>query len=176
MTSDLTGLALAAQAGDRVALNAFVRAAQYDVWRLCAHLVGRADADDVAQETFVRALRALSSFRGESSARTWLLSIAHRTAVDHIRRAQRRRLLAGRLRTRTRNEPVVPDGAASTELDALLAAIAVERREAFVLTQLIGLSYDEAARVLDVPLGTIRSRVARARADLIDAWGDEAVG
>ncbi len=86
MTSDaLTGLALRAQAGDRVALSDFVRATQDDVWRLCAHLTSPAQADDVTQEVYLRALRALPRFRGESSARTWLLAIARNTAIDSVR-------------------------------------------------------------------------------------------
>src|SRR4051812_25312215 len=96
---DLTALALAARGGNRTALASFIRASQPDVWRLCAHLNGRQEADDLTQDVYARALRALSSYRGEASARTWLLSIAHRTCVDHVRSAQRRRLLLGRLRT-----------------------------------------------------------------------------
>jgi RNA polymerase sigma-70 factor (ECF subfamily) len=167
---DLTSLALAAGGGDRVALAAFVRASQAEVWRLCAHLTDRDAADDVTQDAYMRVLGALPSFRGDSSARTWLLSIAHRACADHIRRVQRRRVLLGALHDR--RPPAVtpaPDGA--IELDLVLATLDPGRRAAFVLTQLLGLEYQEAAEVMDVPIGTVRSRVARARVQLIDALG-----
>jgi RNA polymerase sigma-70 factor (ECF subfamily) len=137
---------------------------------LCAHLTDRDAADDVTQDAYMRVLGALPSFRGDSSARTWLLSIAHRACADHIRRVQRRRVLLGALHDR--RPPAVtpaPDGA--IELDLVLATLDQGRRAAFVLTQLLGLEYQEAAEVMDVPIGTVRSRVARARVQLIDALG-----
>ena len=90
---ELTRLALAGAAGDRVALDQFVRATQADVWRLCAHLGDRDRADDLTQETYLRAFRSLPSFRAESGARTWLLSIARRVVADALRTATRRRRL-----------------------------------------------------------------------------------
>jgi RNA polymerase sigma-70 factor (ECF subfamily) len=172
---DLTSLALAARGGDRTALANFVRASQPDVWRLCAHLGGRQEADDLTQEVYARGLRSLSSYRGESSARTWLLTIAHRTYVDHVRSAQRRRLLLGRLRAQP-SQPEAPAIVGEVDLDVLVRALDDDRRAAFVLTQVLGLAYSEAAAVLRVPVGTIRSRVARARADLVAAWDDAASG
>ena len=87
LTADL----LAARAGDRSALTAAIRSSQADVWRLCAHLVGREDADDATQDTYLRAVRALPAFRGESAGRTWLLTIARHACADEIRRRMRRR-------------------------------------------------------------------------------------
>ena len=92
---DLTRLAAAAAGGDRVALTAFVRRAQGEVWRLCAYLVGRDEADDVTQEVFLRVIKALPAFRGDSSARTWVLAIARHTCADAVRRTGRQRRLAG---------------------------------------------------------------------------------
>jgi RNA polymerase sigma-70 factor (ECF subfamily) len=172
---DLTALALAARGGDRTALSRFVRASQADVWRLCAHLSDRQEADDLTQEVYERALRSLPSYRGESSARTWLLSIAHRTCVDHVRSAQRRRLLLGRLRAQPSRHDMPPIVGA-VDLDVLVRALDDDRRAAFVLTQVLGLAYAEAAAVVGVPVGTIRSRVARARAELVAAWDDAASG
>src|SRR5688500_16196676 len=82
---ELTRLALAAGGGDRVALAAFVRGTQADVWRLCAALVDPGAADDLTQDTYIRALGAVARFRGDSSARTWLLGIARRACADAIR-------------------------------------------------------------------------------------------
>ncbi len=168
---ELTRLAIAARDGDRIALAAFVRRSQADVWRLCAHVVDRASADDLTQDVYVRALPALERFRGDSSARTWLLSITHRTCADALRRRVRRR----RADVVAPRPAVVTDDSAGVELAALLASLDGDRRTAFVLTQLLGLTYAEAAAVCDVPVGTIRSRVARAREQLIAAHEADAV-
>jgi RNA polymerase sigma-70 factor, ECF subfamily len=143
---------------------------QAEVWRLCRHLAGRAEADDLTQETYARALRSLARFRGDASARTWLLLIARRTVADHVRRASRARRPPA-----VAPEPV-PDHAGTVALDARVAELDDDRRAAFVLTQLLGLSYAEAADVCDVPVGTIRSRVARAREQLLDALDEREEG
>lgn len=167
----VTGWALAAGAGDRVALTALIRATQRDVHRFLAHLNGPRGAEDLAQETYLRALRSLPRFAGRSSARTWLLAIARRVAADQVRSA----------RARPRTTPVEdweavlhprpgPRRAGFEEwiaLQELLAGLDPDRRDAFVLTQVLDLSYAEAAEVCDCPVGTIRSRVARAREDLV---------
>jgi RNA polymerase sigma-70 factor (ECF subfamily) len=168
---ELTRLFLAARDGDRTALLHAVRSSQADVWRLASHLVGRGDADDVTQDTFVRAWKALPAFRGDASARTWLLSIARRACADHVRSAVRRRRLAGRLEHQAARSgaahAVDPSGAHA--VTALVDELPDDQRAAFVLTQVIGCSYDEAAQACGVPIGTIRSRVARARETLVDA-------
>ena len=163
---EITALALAAGRGDSDALTAFVRATQADVWRYVAYLVDRSYADDLTQETYLRAFRALAGFRGEASARTWLFGIARRTCADHLRGTVRRRRLATRAATLA-VEPVQEDPSGSVGSVELLARLNPGQREAFVLTQVLGLSYQEAAASLDVPVGTIRSRVARARAELV---------
>lgn len=171
---ELTRLALAAAEGDRTALTVFVRKSQADVWRLCAYLTDRDRADDLTQETFLRALTALRSYRGESSARTWLLSIARHTVLDSFRRSSRQRRLTDRLKQR--RQPIDDDHAGRTELELLVDGLSEDRRTAFVLTQVLGLGYAEAAEVCDCPVGTIRSRVARAREDLtglLAGAGDE---
>jgi RNA polymerase sigma-70 factor (ECF subfamily) len=167
---DLTALARAAAEGDRVATTAFVRRTQPEVWRVCARLGDRSEADDLTQEVYLRALPALAQFRGDSSARTWLLQIARHVCADHVRRSTRRRALVGRLVQRTSEADLVESPrTGELDLDDAIRALVPERREAFVLTQVTGLSYAEAAEVCGVPVGTIRSRVARARADLLDA-------
>jgi RNA polymerase sigma-70 factor (ECF subfamily) len=163
---ELTGLFVAARDGDQFALASAIRASQPDVWRACAWLVDRAEADDLVQETFLRALRALPAFRAESSARTWLLVITRRTCADALRQRKRRRRLQHRLPAA---DSETPDATRRVALEALVDALAPERREAFVLTQLLGCSYEDAAVTCDVPVGTIRSRVARARNDLAAA-------
>ena len=171
---DLTALALSAAGGDPVATTAFVRRTQPEVWRVCARLGSRADADDLTQEVYLRALPALARFRGDASARTWLLQITRHVCADHVRRSTRRRALRDRLaRDVSPADLVEAPRTGELDLDDAIAHLAGDRRDAFVLTQVAGLSYAEAASVCDVPIGTIRSRVARARADLLDALTDE---
>lgn len=160
-------LALRAKAGDRRALHDFVSETRPAVWRLCRFLGSPTDPDDLTQETYERALSALHRFRGDGSARSWLLGIARRVCADATRRSIRQRRLAERVAATTGDD--AHHDASWMEIDDLLAALDPERREAFVLTQFVGLPYDEAAEVAGCPVGTIRSRVARARADLIAA-------
>ncbi|MFI1281204.1 sigma-70 family RNA polymerase sigma factor [Streptomyces sp. NPDC020858] len=168
----VTRLALAARDGDPVKTDRFVRALHRDVWRYVAYLSADPQAaDDLTQDVFLRALAGLHRFEGRSSARTWLLSIARRTVVDSLRHAAARPRLSDRHDWQTAAELAQPydvpgfeDGIALAEL---LATIPAERREALVLTQLLGLPYAEAATAIGCPIGTVRSRVARARTSLI---------
>ncbi|GAB2468900.1 sigma-70 family RNA polymerase sigma factor [Jatrophihabitans fulvus] len=163
---EVTTVALRARRGDAAAAAELVRATQSDVWRLCAHLAGRDHADDLTQDTYARAFGSLHRFLGRSSARTWLLSIARRACADFVRSAQRDRR-APLVRERSQ-----ADHADSVAVRDLVQLLEPERREAFVLTQVLGLSYAETAEVCSCPVGTVRSRVARARADLVEALGD----
>jgi len=168
---ELTRLARAAGRGDNGALAALIRRTQADVWRLCAHLVDPAAADDLAQDTYLRAIGALSGFRGDASVRPWLLTIARRACAAEISARLRDRQLAARL---TAMPPTVqaPEAGSQATVAMLLAGLEPDRRAAFVLTQMIGCSYAEAAAICDCPVGTIRSRVARAREDLAAMTAD----
>lgn len=163
---ELTELALAGRDGDAVAVGAFARATYRDIWRLCAYLDHPGTASDLTQEVYVRALRALPAFRGECSAKTWLMAIARRTVTDAIRSRGRRHRLDLRAAP---TEETAADPAGLVELHFLLAQLDDDRRTAFVLTQAAGLTYAEAAQVCGCAVGTIRSRVARARAALVEA-------
>jgi RNA polymerase sigma-70 factor (ECF subfamily) len=165
---ELTHLLVQATGGDSDALSEFVRSSQADVWRFCSSMLSPDQADDATQETFVRAWRASSSFRGESSARTWLLAIAKRVCYDAMR--QRARADSKRDRVIAAGGVMVTaDHSDDLVLTDLVDGLDPDRRGAFVLTQVLGLSYEEAAAVVGCPIGTIRSRVARARGDLQDA-------
>ncbi|HEX3791647.1 MAG TPA: RNA polymerase sigma factor SigC [Pseudonocardiaceae bacterium] len=168
----ITALALAAGTGDRAALDAFIRATQRDVWRFIAHLADVGSADDLAQETYLRAIPSLRRFAARSSARTWLLSIARRVVVDQVRSALARpRLAPGSDWVEAADAATARQRAAAgfedvVELNLLLDGLDQDRREALVLTQVLGLPYAEVAEVCGCPIGTVRSRVARARDDL----------
>ncbi len=176
----ITALALAARGGDPDAVERFVRALHRDVRHYVTFLgADPQSADDLAQDTFVRALGSLHRFEGRSSARTWLLSIARRAVIDSIRHSSCRPRVSDREdwetaaeRAQPRDLPGFDDGIALAEL---LDTLPADRRQAFVLTQLLGLPYAEAAAVSDCPVGTVRSRVSRARTSLI-RWLDEAEG
>ncbi|AKK02141.1 RNA polymerase sigma factor [Corynebacterium epidermidicanis] len=167
----VTELALLAGKGDRAALTEFIEATQGDVWRLLAHLGGRDIADDLTQETYLRVIGALPRFSARSSARTWLLSLARRVWVDNIRHDMARPRKANAALEDTADTESSSSWTEWIDARMLIDSLSPERREALILTQVLGYSYEEAARIADVRLGTIRSRVARARADMIEAAG-----
>ncbi|MEV0962356.1 sigma-70 family RNA polymerase sigma factor [Streptomyces sp. NPDC049910] len=169
----ITSWALAARAGDADAVERFVRALHRDVLRYVAHLCGDPQsADDLAQDTFLRALGSLHRFEGRSSARAWLLSIARRAVIDSYRYAAARPRLHDvpdwQLAVELAQPSDLPGFDEGVALLELLAGLPRERREAFVLTQMLGLPYAEAAELSGCPVGTVRSRVARARATLME--------
>lgn len=165
----LTALARRAQNGDRWAATELVHHTYQQLWRALVALSSRSEAEDLVQETYARAFRSLPGFRAESSVRTWLLSIARRVAADNLR--------AAKIRPRTDPFPDEEDlprpahgePGEAVALRALVDRLPPDRRTAFVLTQVSGLSYAEAAAACDCPVGTIRSRVARARGELVAA-------
>ncbi|MDA8291108.1 MAG: sigma-70 family RNA polymerase sigma factor [Actinomycetota bacterium] len=159
----LTALLLDARDGSAPALERLVAETQPTIWRFCAHLVGPDCADDATQETFVAAWSALPSWRAECSARTWLFLLARRSSERVGRRHRRWKDLA-----RSAPSPSPSrDPAAASEIEALLSELDPERRAAIVLTQVLGFTYAEAADICQCAVGTIRSRVARAREQLL---------
>jgi RNA polymerase sigma-70 factor (ECF subfamily) len=152
----------AAVEGDDVALAELVRRTQPAIWRLCSLLGSPGEEEDLTQEVYARALPALARYRGESPVQSWLLAIARRVCADHVRQRQRQRRLLGRLADPATSTQVPPSAP-----QELIGELDHDKRTAFALTQLLGLSYEEAAEVMDCPVGTIRSRVARARAELV---------
>lgn len=171
----VTDLALRAASGDRPALTEFISETHDDVWRMLAHLADRDKADDLTQETYLRVLRALPTFAARSTARTWILSLAHRVWVDSVRHDMARPRNSGReLEEAAGGTPAAETTGGSTwaewvDTRAMIDQLEPERREALILTQILGYSYAEAAGIANVRVGTIRSRVARARSALVEA-------
>lgn len=153
----------AAAEGDDVAVAGLVRSTRSDVWRLCVALGSRGGAGDLVQATYLRALGSPGRYRGDAPLRAWWPDIARNVCADHLRRRDRRRRLLQRLGPLASDTITPPHEQINDLLDG-----PDDRREAFVLTQLLGLSYDEAAVALSCPIGTIRLRVARACADLLE--------
>ena len=135
--------------------------------RFCAHMVPGEDAEDLTQETFLRAWRSLGGFRGDSSVTTWLLTIARRVCIEAVARSARRREADGPAGGPS-SPALASDPSAALDLGDLINRLDPDRREAFVLTQIIGLSYAETAAVSETEIGTVRSRVARARVQLLE--------
>jgi RNA polymerase sigma-70 factor, ECF subfamily len=156
----------AAAAGDLAAFEHLVRAYQQHVWRFVRRLLGDAAvAEDVTQETFLRVFRRLPTFTFEAKFSTWLFQIARNAGIDELRSRQRRTRLAAVAPTRTfATAPPPPD--ARVEIEAALASLPVDLREVVVLIEVLGLRYHEAAQVLGVPEGTVKSRMFTARSRL----------
>ncbi len=170
--ADLIG---AAQAGDMASLEILLDRHHDRIRAVCARVVGHgADADDAAQLALISIVKNLSSFDGRARFTTWSYRIATNAAIDELRRRNRRR--ADSLDT-DRPPPVAAPGnvadAAVARLDVqgALDQLAEEFRLPVVLRDLCGLDYDEISEVLDIPPGTVRSRIARGRGKLADLIG-----
>jgi len=166
--NDLSPLVRAAQSGDRGALSALITQIEPDIRRLVL-LLGDADAtDDLVQDAMERIISGLDRFRGDGPLLNWVRQITRWTCADSARRRARIRHRDARLaRDTVTAETPVAESSGATELGELIEGLDGDRRDAFIATQILGLSYAEAAAVLDCPIGTVRSRVARARVDLI---------
>jgi len=170
-----------AQEGDTSAFERLFKKHQSRVVQLASYLVGESDAPDVAQEAFIKAYRALPSFRGDSAFYTWLYRIALNSAKNHLNWRARRPKdqdvdvadaeLAGH--TEHLSDMNTPEATLMAEELSQKIATAIQRlpqdlRRAVLLRELSGLSYDEIAELMDCPIGTVRSRLFRAR-EVIDA-------
>jgi len=174
--SDLEEAQYAARAcaGDARAYAWLVTRHQASVHRYLVRLTGAPDtARDLAQDTFLRAFQAIGAWRPEARFRTWLFRIAHNLAMDHLRRARRERLFVPIDGGLDVADPAPgPDARLETtqkarRLEAALAALPSAHREVLLLREIEGMSYEDIARALDLNLGTVRSRIARARAALL---------
>ena len=160
--------------GDQHAFGELVRRHQSPVRGLLRQLV-RADvelADDLAQETFIRAYKNIRSFRGEAKFSTWLYRIAYNVFREN---ARKRKELVGidEERLQAEVDPQTTDPALRHDLMNALANLPLHERTAVTLCCQNGLSHDEAARVLDIPLGTVKTNVLRGREKLkkmLAAW------
>lgn len=175
MADDDAGLVEAARAGDRDALDQLLRAHQPTVYAICRRIVGNdTDAFDAMQDSLIAIVRGLERFDGRSKFSTWTYRIATNSCLDEIRRRHRRPipgLPEGDRMTDSQPGRVDEQVAAQIDVDAALQRIAPEFRVAVVLRDLCSLDYAEIAEVLDIPPGTVRSRIARGRAALADQIG-----
>jgi RNA polymerase sigma-70 factor (ECF subfamily) len=160
-----------AQAGDRAALESLLRDHYGAVYAVCRRMAGNdADAADAAQEAMIAIARHLGRFDGRSSLSTWIYRIAVNATIDELRRRSRRPVVP--LEEATAGVAPATDGVETrVDVDAALKGLPETLRAAVVLRDLCGLDYAEIAEVLDIPPGTVRSRIARGRAALVAALG-----
>jgi RNA polymerase sigma-70 factor (ECF subfamily) len=151
--------------GDQQAFAAIYERYADALYGVCSGLLrDRAAAADVVHDTFVRAASRVGQLRRPERLRAWLFAIARNVCADHVRRRTRRARVLERLRLESPDVGTLDE---PSTLDDMLDALDDDRREAFVATQVLGLSYAEASDALGCPIGTVRSRVSRARRDLL---------
>ncbi len=179
MTAEIPDLTLVqrVQQGDRRAFDQLVLRYQHKVLKLVMrYMRNHAEAEDIAQEAFLKAYRAIHSFRGDSAFYTWIYRIAINTAKNALVAAKRRPLdydldlqdpeqneRNGRLRDEATPESLLLTDEIRQTVDAAIGALPEDLRRAVVLREYEGLSYEEIAAVMGCPVGTVRSRIFRAR-------------
>ena len=171
-----TDLVTAAQSGDTEALDALLRRHYDRIYALCRRLAGNeSDALDATQEALIAVVRGLPRFDGRAAFTTWMYRVATNACLDELRRRRRR----------PDPHPTEDEADASTDspsfdqtvadrlaIDEALAGLAEDFRVAVVLRDVVGLDYAAIATALDIPPGTVRSRIARGRADLARRLGN----
>jgi RNA polymerase sigma-70 factor (ECF subfamily) len=166
------------QRGDKTAFDLLVRKYQHKVVKLVLRYVRNpAEAEDIAQEAFIKAYRALPQFRGDSAFYTWMYRIAINTAKNSLASRDRSPIAydldltdpeeSHSVQTKLQ-DPDTPEGMALTEeirliVNSAIEALPEELKTAIVLRELDGLSYEEIAAAMECPVGTVRSRIFRAR-------------
>jgi len=166
-----------ARAGERAAFDQLVAKYQRRLMRLLARLLNDpAEAEDVVQETFIKAYRALGRFRGEAAFYTWLYRIAINSARNALMHRKRHGAASGepvtvrveasedeRLRDINTPESMLASKQIAQTVNAAMDALPIDLRTAIALREIEGLSYEEISEIMDCPIGTVRSRIFRAR-------------
>ena len=181
MSADVSDLSLVrrVQRGDKGAFDALVLKYQHKLVKLVMRYVRNpAEAEDIAQEAFIKAYRALPQFRGDSAFYTWLYRIAINTAKNAVVSRDRSPIeynidrndateesydMQGRMKDAETPEGLVLTDEIRRTVNAAIDALPEDLRTAIVLRELEGLSYEEIAAAMDCPVGTVRSRIFRAR-------------
>jgi RNA polymerase sigma-70 factor (ECF subfamily) len=168
-------LVAAAQGGDRAALDHLLRRHVDFVHAVCARLVGNpTDAADATQEALIAIARGIARFDGRSAVRTWMYRVATNACFDELRRRGRRPApgLPEQVADRSPDRPSMASSVTDRlVLDDALGALAEDFRAAVVLRDVLGMDYADIASTLGVPIGTVRSRIARGRAALAEHLG-----
>jgi len=157
---------VACQRGDQVAQRRLYEASHQNVYRLMVRMVGLQDASDLTQQVFLQVFRKIGQYSGRAQFGTWIYRVAINEALQHLRRSKRTRL------RRLEQEPMdrSPDSYRNVGdkelLEQALEQLDPELRSAFLLREVEGLSYKEIAEALQIPEGTVGSRLNRVRREL----------
>lgn len=167
-------LARRAALGEQAALEILLTRRFDQIHAICRRVLGHPeDAADATQEALIAIARGIHRFDGRSRFTTWMYRVATNAALDEARRRRRRPVATEHLPERS----TAPDATAAVDarldVDAALATLPPDYRAAVALRDLAGLDYAEIAAVLDIPIGTVRSRIARGRATLADRIGNQ---
>ena len=174
------------QNGDKQAFNLLVQKYQFRIRHLVSRFVKDAtEQEDIVQESFIKAYRAIGRFRGDSAFYTWLYRISVNTAKNYIVAAGRRPpaqdvdvddvlnvRATGQLVEDNSPEQIMQNDQLVATVKSAIASLPDELREAIQLRELDGLSYEDIAEVMDCPIGTVRSRIFRARESIEAAISD----
>lgn len=166
-----------AKSGDEEAFSELMNHYETRVYRFLLRMTrSTEDALDLSQETFLRVYRSLSLFKNQSAFSTWIFSIAHHLCVDHARKQARKKRFTFHSvdeedalalpDTNPTPDAVAENKLLASEIDRALSEITPDLREIFLLREVSGLSYAEIAETLELELGTVKSRIARARVAL----------
>jgi RNA polymerase sigma-70 factor (ECF subfamily) len=174
ISADDNTLIDAARAGDRGALDALLRRHYDRIWTLCRRLAGNhADAEDATQEALIALARGLAGFDGRAAFTTWSYRVATNACLDELRRRARRPMPAPTDEIAVVDTSPLPDHVGDRlDIDAALVHLPDDFRIVVVLRDLCDLEYAEIASLLDLPPGTVRSRIARGRAQLARHLGN----
>ena len=172
-----------AQSGDPEAFEQLIGPLEQLVWRICWHYTGnREAAEDCGQETMIRIWRNLESYRGDCALESWIYRIAANCCMDYLRKKKRDRSVSMEPLRENGFDPADPSPGTEDRVVAedehrrlrkAITQLPDEQREALILTQLEKIPYEEAARMLSVSEGTVKSRVNRAKARLKEILSEE---
>lgn len=166
-------LARRAAAGERAALEQLLARHLDQIHAVCRRVLGHPeDALDATQEALIAITRGINRFDGRSRFTTWMYRVATNAALDEARRRRRRPIASEHLADISTGTDPTEAVDARLDVDAALATIPPDYRAAVALRDLVGLDYAEIASVLDIPIGTVRSRIARGRATLANRIGN----
>lgn len=169
-TDDET-LAARAASGDRYSMEVLLRRHQRTIRTICHRIAAQhADGEDTTQLALIAVVRGIGSFDGRSRLTTWLHRVAVNTCLDELRRRSRRPIPLADPTAALSNAGSIEQVIDRADIDRALQRLSPDFRATVVLRDLCGLDYDEIASVLDLPPGTVRSRLARARGALRAAW------
>jgi len=173
ISADDDTLIAAARTGDRRALDALLRRHYERIWTLCRRLAGNhADAEDATQEALIALARGIASFDGRAAFTTWSYRVATNACLDELRRRSRRPVPSATEEMVVVDRSPRPDDVGDRlDIDAALTRLPDDFRVVVVLRDLCDLEYAEIAEALEIPAGTVRSRIARGRTQLAELLG-----